>query len=231
MKAAFLKAPFCVRFEDIPKPTPGPGDVLLAMSRVGLCGTDIHNAKAWATDWQRFGHEQVGVVTEVGPGVSDLKEGDIVIVQASSPCGVCAGCMDGRPANCRDWKQTRSLEGLAEFIVVQRRYVWRVEALDVDEAVLIEPFSVSLDFVRLGEIDPHHTVVLVGPGPIGMMTIPLARLRGARRIFVVGLGADVARFDLCREMGADECINASVTDAVTAIRELTSGRGVDRVIN
>jgi L-iditol 2-dehydrogenase len=95
----------------------------------------------------------------------------------------------------------------------------------------MEPMGMSFDLVRLAEVGLDTTLVIVGPGPIGLMAIRLAHLRGARRVYVVGVGADVARFPLCRELGAEACVDASRTDPVEQVLAFTGGRGANAVIN
>src|SRR6266508_6593817 len=190
MKAAYLKAPFRVEIRDIPEPTRGAGEVMLKPKLVGICGTDIQLARELAEDWMRFGHEPVAEVVDVGPGVTNLKPGDIVACQASSACGYCAGCLMGRPEDCGNRSSTRVLDYFAEFVAVNLRNVWKVDGLSPKEAVLLEPMGMAFDINRLAEVGLESRVAVLGPGPIGLMAIHVARARGARRIYVLGTTAD-----------------------------------------
>ncbi|HSR24561.1 MAG TPA: zinc-binding dehydrogenase [Candidatus Eisenbacteria bacterium] len=176
-------------------------------------------------------YEATGEVLEVGPGVVDLRPGDVVACQGTSACGFCDGCMVGRLERCRNRHLARFLGYFAERVVVNRRNVWRLDGISTRAGVLLEPMGVAMDLVRLAEVEPDSVVVVVGPGPIGIMAGRLARLRGARRLFFVGVTRDLPRFPLCCELGADACIDADAQDPVQAVFELTNGRGADAVID
>lgn len=231
MKAAFVKAPFEIDIRDIPTPEVAYGTALLRVEYVGVCGSDLHLAKAWAKDWTRFGHETVARVVEVGEGIDDLEEGELVAVRATRMCGTCHFCMAGEPAYCLDWKKTRLSIGLSEYLVAPRASIWKVHSIDPRSASLIEPLAVALDVVNSADIQLGDTVCVIGPGPIGIMAARLAKLRGARRLLVSGTATDQARMRLAVELGADEMVVGTEGDALaTAARELSRGRGIDRVI-
>lgn len=230
MKAAFVRAPFQIAIRDIDRPEPGHGSVLLKVNFVGVCGTDVHLAQEWATEWTRFGHETVATVVSVGPGVTDLAEGDLVTVRATTFCGVCHYCMAGEPRYCLDWRKTRMSIGFAEYIAAPRASIWKVHTIDGLAASLIEPLAVTLDVVNTADIQLGDTVCVIGPGPIGIMATRLARLRGARRVIVSGTANDQARLQVCQELGADTCIVDEGDELVTAVSRSTDGVGVDRVI-
>jgi L-iditol 2-dehydrogenase len=231
MKAAFLKAPFQVEFRDLAEPEPDLGQVLLRPKLVGICGTDIQHARHLATDWERFGHEAVAEVIGVGPGVDDLEVGTTVACQVRAACGYCRGCLMGRMHDCENGTRARCLEFFSERVAVDRRSVWPVIGLSDRAAVLLEPMGMAFDINRLANVGLESSVAIVGPGPIGLMAIRIAHLRGARRIFVVGTAADRPRFTLCKDLGASSVVCADDGDPVRAILELTDGVGVDAVMN
>src|SRR5258706_7424404 len=231
MKAAFLRAPFEVEFRDIEVPEISHEQVLLRPIIVGICGTDITNAKRLATDWQRFGHEPVCEVVSVGQGVVNLAPGDIVACQTSSACGFCAPCMLGRISECEERRRTIQDGYFAEAVAVNRRNVWKIPDISAEAAVLLEPMGMAFDILRLAEVDIGATLAVVGPGPIGLMAVRIAKIRGAQRVFVIGVTPDMYREKLCLELGAEAFINADAAEPVSAIMELTAGRGVDSVIN
>ena len=229
-RAAFIRAPFQVKIETVPVLAIRDDEVLLAIRAVGICGTDIHLANAWASEWTRFGHETTATVIQCGQRVSDLLPGDAVAVQATTTCSVCEACMNGEPRDCLDWKRSRLSLALADYMVAPRRALWKVTSLTPVEATLIEPLSVALDLVRVAEVGLGHSVAIVGPGPIGLMSLKLCKLRGAGQAFIVGTDRDRHRLKLAREMGADTTFDVSSEDPVEAVRRATHGRGVDRVL-
>lgn len=230
MKAAYIKAPYQIEIRELDMPEPGYGEVLLKVEMVGLCGTDLHLAQGWAKDWTRFGHETVATVASVGDGVTDLREGQMVCVRGTTMCGVCKFCMAGVPAVCLGWRATRLQIGLSEYIVAPRRSIWVTTGVDLRSASLIEPLAVALDVVGTADIQVADVVAVIGPGPIGIMTIRLAKIKGAKKIIVVGTSKDEDRFDLCRELGADVCVNVDEEDTAKVVASETDGIGVDRLI-
>jgi L-iditol 2-dehydrogenase len=229
-RAAFVRAPFQVKIETVPVPSVGHGEVLLGVRAVGICGTDIHLASAWAREWTRFGHETVARVIRCGDGVDDLVPGDLVAVQATTACGLCAPCMNGDLRDCLDWKRSRLSHAFADHIAAPRRALWKVSSLTPLDAVLIEPLSVALDLVRVADVALGHSVAIFGPGPIGLMTLRLCKLQGASHVAVLGTDRDRHRFPLALEMGADLVVDVTRKDPVEAIKAATQGRGVDRVL-
>lgn len=230
MKAAFIKAPYQIEIRELEMPEPGYGEALLKVEMVGLCGTDLHLAQGWAKDWTRFGHETVASVAAVGPGVTDLREGQMVCVRGTTMCGVCKFCMAGKPASCLGWRSTRLQIGLSEYVVAPRRSIWVTSGVDLRTASLIEPLAVALDVVETADVQMADVVAVIGPGPIGIMSIRLAKLNGARKIIAVGTGKDRDRFDLCRELGADVCIDVDEDDTAEVVARETAGVGLDRLI-
>ena len=230
-RAAYICAPFQVKIEDIPQPViEHPDEVLLRVNAVGVCGTDIHLAKGWAVDWRRFGHETAATVLEVGSGVNDLRPGDLVAVHATTACGTCEACFNGLIQDCQNWIPSRQSHALADYMVVPRRMLWRVTQLTVTETTLIEPLSVALDLVHVADIQLGHTVVIIGPGPIGLMAVRLCKLRGATGIIVLGTDRDRHRFLLARELGAETAIDVTQTEPVEAAKVASGGHGADRVL-
>jgi L-iditol 2-dehydrogenase len=231
MKAAFVKAPFQVEFRDVGEPDPGPGQVLLKPKLVGLCGTDIQNASHLASDWERFGHEPVAEVVALGPGVRDIEVGTRVACQVRAACGYCRGCLMGRTADCENGHDHRCIEYFSEFVAVDRRSIWPIEGLSDRAAMLLEPMGMAFDVNRLAGTGLESSVAIVGPGPIGLMAIRIARLHGARSVIVIGTEADRSRFALCEKLGATATVCVGDGDPVTAVLELTDGQGVDAVMN
>jgi threonine dehydrogenase-like Zn-dependent dehydrogenase len=230
-RAAFIRAPFEVKIEEISKPKiKHPNDVLININAVGMCGSDIHLAKGWAKEWRRFGHETGGVVVETGENVKDLQPGDVITHHTTTACGICHTCMNGEIRECEDWVPSRQQLAFADYATMPRKMLWHVTKLTTNEATLIEPLSVALDLVRVADIQMGHSVAIIGPGPIGLMSIKLCQLKGASNIIVLGTDKDEHRVPLACELGAETYFNVTQIDPVEAVMDATQGRGVDRVL-
>jgi len=205
-QAAYLKAPWQLELRDVELPEPPPGWVRVRVEVCGICGTDV-TAMRTADDWQAFGHEIAGVIEAVGDGVAaHLAPGTRVALESSSACGVCARCRNGRPAACvghapNFWGQP-SL-GCARHINAPAVCCVPCGALDPVAASLAEPAGVALDMIHTAEIAPGDSVGIVGPGPIALMALALARHRGAARLACFGRPGNAARFAIARELGAE----------------------------
>jgi L-iditol 2-dehydrogenase len=237
MRAYVFYQPGDVRFEDIPVPQPGPGELLVKVGTALTCGTDLKTYRRGHPNIFKklpspFGHEFAGTVVALGPGVERFQVGQRVVAVNSAPCGVCYYCRIHRPSMC---EHLEFLNGAyAEYIVVPERIV-RINTyvlpdhLSFAEAALLEPLACVVHGVD--EIDIHlgDTIVVNGAGPIGLMFVNLATLRGAR---VISCDLSDERLAAARHFGAVATINAStVPDQVEAVRALTpEGRGVDIAI-
>ena len=214
MKAAYVKAPYQFQVRDIKLGTPGPREVLLTVKSCGVCGTDaIHTAGVQATDWQPFGHEIAGVVEEIGTGVTDVKPGDHIALESSSFCRTCSLCRNGRADLCARaphfWGKPAM--GFAEKMIAPIECVVPFTGIDFDAACLAEPLGVAIDLVKVAEIELDDNVLVIGPGPIGLMALALARRRTSGKIFLAGNSHSTARMRLAKEFGADEIIHTDKT--------------------
>lgn len=238
MQAAVFYAPGDVRIEEIAVPVPGPGEVLVRISRALTCGTDL---KTWRrghpTIMQRvptpFGHEFAGIVEEVGAGVDPRwRPGMRVVAANSAPCNRCPYCRIGRQSLCEN------LEFLwgayAEYIAVPARIVeqnlYEVPGGMSDEAAcLVEPLACAVHGVAETPIAVGDTVAVNGAGPIGLFFVRLAVLRGAN---VICSDLSEGRLAVARRLGASATVDVSkVPDQVEAVRALSpGGRGVDAAI-
>lgn len=205
MLAAYVKAPFQFQLREVPIPEVRDDWVLVKVKACGICGTDLHAARSEAHDWQPFGHEVAGIVARVGPHVTTVKEGDQVVLESGSFCGHCDFCRNGQVDLCNKapnyW--ANSSMGFAEYILAPKECLVPFAGLDFEVASVVEPLGVAFDMVRTADIGLGDEVLVLGLGPIGLMAIPLARRRGAARIYaadrVGGKRAEAARL-----MGADE---------------------------
>ncbi len=238
MQAAVFYAPGDVRIEEIPTPAPGPGEVLVRITRATTCGTDL---KTWRrghpTIMQRvptpFGHEFAGVVAGIGEGVdSRWQSGMRVVAANTAPCNRCAYCRMGRQSLC---EHLEFLWGAyAEYIVVPARIVEQnlyeiPDGMSDEAACLVEPLACAVHGVAETPIAVGDTVAVNGAGPIGLFFVRLAALRGAR---VICSDLSEGRLEVARRLGAWETVNvAEVIDQVEAVRALTpDGRGADAAI-
>lgn len=215
MLAAFVRAPWQFQLREIPIPAVRPGWVLVKVAACGICGTDLHIAgltdhrltRFPATQWQGFGHEVAGVVAAVGAGVSNVQEGDQVVLESSSYCGVCAQCRDGRVDLCNRAPNFWSNEsmGFAEYILAPWQACVPFAGLSFAVACLAEPLGVALDMAYAADVRLGNDVLMLGLGPIGLMAIPIVRRMGAGRIYAVNRSGG-ARVELARRYGADKVI-------------------------
>lgn len=218
MKAAFAKAPFNIELRDIPVPKIGPGEVLVKIHTCGVCGTDVHVAEKQAVDeWMSLGHEIGGEIVELGPGVSGFAVGERVVVENSSPCGSCDPCENGDPERCESFLHLNDQPGMAEFIAAPARSLVRAEGMDYAEIALSEPLTVALHVTKTAAIEFNTDVVVMGPGPIGLMAVKVAKRMGARRVILVGRSRSKARLELGTALGADDIILCDQTDTVSEV--------------
>ncbi len=242
MRAAVLRDWDDVRVEQVPVPEPAPGEALLRVRACGICGTDVKLvAGGFEPRWPPslpfvFGHEWCGEIVALGSEAerSGLEAGDRVAAENHAGCGECVRCRAGRYNLCeRAGTPGYRLYGhtaqgaLAEYAARPVRLLHRLPETVSDEAgALVNQGALAVHAVRRTGLDPGASVAVFGPGLLGLLTLQVARAVGAGRTVVVGRGE---RLVLAGELGADELVDYTVGDPAEAIRELTGGRGVDRV--
>jgi 2-desacetyl-2-hydroxyethyl bacteriochlorophyllide A dehydrogenase len=239
MRALVFRGPNQIVIERVPIPKAGYGEAVIRVTLTTICGTDVHILKGEypVRPGLVIGHEAVGVIHELGPGVTDYQVGDRVLVGAITPCGQCNACLSGHWAQCGGpiggWKFGNTINGAqAEYLLVphaQANLARIPDDLDDEQVVLLADIA-STGFaaseaapVRLGD-----SVAVFALGPIGLCATLGARLMGAG--FIVGVGTDPARLAMAKKMGADAVLDFEKTDVVAAIAKLTQGRGVDVAI-
>ena len=240
MKAAVFIEPGRIALEEKPVPPVGPGDVLIRVTTTTICGTDIHILKGeYPVEPGRIvGHEPVGVIEEIGAGVTGYEIGQRVIVGAITPCGQCHHCLDGHGAQCGGkpvggWRFGNTIDGCqAEYLLVpnaQANLSLAPNELS-DEQVLMCPDIMSTGFggAENGGIKIGDTVAVFAQGPIGLCATAGAKLKGATRIFAVD--AVPERLEMASRLGADTVIDYKSVDPVEEIMRVTDGRGVDVAI-
>jgi L-iditol 2-dehydrogenase len=233
MRALWGKAPFEFDLRDVPAPRPAAGEALVRVTGCGICGTDLHFLRLMNRDWTPLGHEISGRVEQVGAGVSRLRPGDTVIVENNSGCGVCEACKNGESRYCRNiWTFMNDQAGMGDYVCIPETSLQTYQELTTRQACAAEPLTVAIDVTLRADIPLNGEVAVWGAGPIGIMACRIAKLRGARRVFLVGSPRDNPRnrfrLELAREFGADVTLVGD-EHAVDEIKRLT-GDGVDRVL-
>jgi threonine 3-dehydrogenase len=218
----------------VPKPSPGPGEVLIAVRHAGVCGTDLHIADwdAWAQGRLKpplvVGHEFAGEIVSVGDSVSGLSTGQLVTAEGHIVCGHCLQCRTGNGHICRNTRIIGvDLNGaFAEFIVMPATNVLPLDGIPTTVGAVMDPLGNAFHTVLTADI-PGNTVLVVGCGPIGCFAVGIARAAGAAR--VIASDVNVTRLALAKRMGAHLTVNAATDDVVKAVLDETGGEGADVV--
>lgn len=221
-----------LRVEDWPRPAVGPGELLLRLRGCGLCGSDIAKLVPGprATPMV-LGHEVVGEVVEVGPGVEGFAVGDRAVAAHHVPCGACHYCVRGSGSMCRAFKASNlDPGGFAEYVRIPpanvRSATFRLPPSLGDEAAsFVEPLACCHRAVRRAAVRRDDTAVVVGLGSIGCLFVQLLARAGAS---VVGVDRLPARAEHARRLGAAG--GGTSDEAGPLARELSAGRGADHVI-
>jgi alcohol dehydrogenase/L-iditol 2-dehydrogenase len=237
----YALAPGSVELREVPRPgDPGDDEVLLAPRGVGVCGSEIHqwhNTQSWPVNVPVIlGQEFCGVIAAVGRNVRGFREGDRVASEtAARICGACFYCRTGEYNLCpKRLGFGYGLDGaLAELVRVPARCLHHLPAsVSFEMAALTEPCCVAYNATCVKtKIQAGDTVLVLGPGPIGLISLAMARLSGAGWLGMVGLAQDAKRLALAQQLGADATMNADEQDPLEIVRSLGEGFGVDVVID
>lgn len=240
MKAAVFKEPGRIVLERRPVPRAGPGEAVIKVTLTTICGTDVHILKGEypVAPGLIVGHEPVGTIAELGPGVEGYRVGQRVVVGAITPCGQCHPCLEGHQSQCGGhaiggWRFGNTIDGCqAEYVRVPFAMANLAPVPDglSDEQVLMCPDIMSTGFggAENGAIRIGDTVAVFAQGPIGLCATAGARLRGASRIIAVDTVPE--RLEMARRLGADHVVDFRRDDPVGAILDLTGGQGADVTI-
>lgn len=229
------------RFElvDRPMPEPGPGQLLVRVAAIGICGSDMHAHSEGGvggtpcTYPMVLGHEPSGVVVKTGTGVTGFSPGDRGALEPALYCYHCEFCRRGRHNICANLKfMSAGLEPgyFREYVTVPMPNFLPIPAdMSLEQASLVEPMSIALHSMVFAQVKLGESVVVFGAGPIGLLTIATLKLSGAGRIWAVEPLAH--RRELALMMGADAAIDPTAVDPAAQVMQDTGKRGADLVID
>ena len=235
MKVVRLYGKHDLRVEESDKPKPAPGEVLIRIEAVGICGSDVHFFKEGHIGSMEMlsphvpGHEFCGVVAEVGSEVKDLQSGDRVAGNPVVSCGICELCREGRSNLCLNPKLVGTPPwpgAMQEYFAHPAAFCRKLpEGMSPTSGALLEPLSVAIHSVDAAEIQSAYSAAVIGCGPIGLFLLKMSRLSGA--IDVYASEVLPTRLEAARRFGATQVFDASKVDVVKEILSATGGRGVD----
>lgn len=227
MKLATWRGAARFTIDEVPDPSPGPGQALVAVQAAGICGTDIH-ATQGLFPWKPplvMGHEYTGVVQDVGRGVSRRLIGRAVGCEPSYGCGNCADCAEGRVSQCAGCTR---VGGFAERVVLPVSCLHALpRGLDPVTAAMTEPAACCLANLEMFRMPPGATVLVIGGGIMGLLTMALARRRGAKRLILSDPLAE--RRAMAKRLGASTVVDPTRETLRDRVLGLTRDRGADVV--
>ncbi|HEX5083817.1 MAG TPA: alcohol dehydrogenase catalytic domain-containing protein [Blastocatellia bacterium] len=240
MKALVFHGVNDIRVDEVPRPRAGAGEAVIRVTLTTICGTDLHIIRGEypVKPGLIIGHEPVGVIEELGPGVTGFKAGDRVLVGAITPCGQCRACLSGQLSQCGHgegyeaiggWRFGNTINGAqAEYLLVPNAQANLAKIPDelTDEQVVLLADIASTGFsgAESGGVRIGDAVVVFAQGPIGLCATAGAKLMGAS--LIIGVDSDNTRLSMSRRMGADVTLNHLETDVVAQVKRLTGGADV-----
>ena len=243
MRATVFHGVNDIRVEEVERPRAGVGEAVIRVTLTTICGTDLHIVRGEypVKSGLVIGHEPVGVISELGPGVTGYKVGMRVLVGAITPCGQCRACLSGQLSQCGHgegyealggWRFGNTINGAqAEYLLVPyaQANLARIPDELTDEQVILLADIASTGFsgAESGQIKIGDAVVVFAQGPIGLCATAGAKLMGAS--LIIAVDGDRNRLEMARKMGADVTIDYSKSDVVAEVKKLTGG-GADVAI-
>lgn len=238
MKALVLNEQQKLEIRDIDIPEPGPYQVRIKVKRAGICATDIEYWRHGSDRLQlpvALGHEASGIVDKVGDKVTKCKPGDRVVPQTTYHiCGKCRFCREERYNICPERKGigSKANGAFAEYLVIPESSVMLMpDSMTFEEGAIVEPLACGVHAVAEQiQIKVNSTVVVLGPGPIGLLTAQVAKASGAR-VVIAGLSSDKSRLEIAeKELGMDKAIDIQKQDIKEIINKMTENYGADVVV-
>ncbi len=240
MKALVYRGPGKKQLEDMPKPKlHDVTDAIVRMTKTTICGTDLHILKGdlpTVAAGRILGHEGIGIVEEVGTGVSRFHKGDHVLISCITACGKCEYCRRGMPSHCEQggWILGNTIDGTqAEFVRIpfaDTSLYLIPEKADEDAMVMLSdilPTGYECGVLN-GAVKPGDTVAIIGAGPVGLAALLTTQFYAPANLIVIDL--DDNRLKVAEQFGATAIINSTDGKAVEKVMALTSGKGVDVAI-
>jgi L-iditol 2-dehydrogenase len=253
MKAWVLDDPEHLRLTEKPVPQPGPAEVLVRIDAVSICMTDVeiltHGLPAWIQGGLPFnknftpGHEYMGTVVKLGQGVDEFAVGDRIAVEIHAGCGRCERCRMGMYTSCLNYGMNYGDKnkghrangfttdgGFAEYAVNHVNTLAHVpdEMSDEEATLMVTAGTAMYGLDALGGLIAGEALVVIGPGPIGLMAVAVGKALGAQPVILTGTRD--ARLSLGTKLGADHVVNVRSENAVEAVKRITKGKGVQYVM-
>ena len=232
MKAGVVHAREDIRYEEIEKPVPKKGQVLIKVKYTGICGSDVPRVNGDACHFfpNVLGHEFSGTVEEVGEDVTSVKPGDRVAGVPLVPCMECEDCQKGNYSLCKHYSfiGSREFGSFAEYVVVPEKNAVKFEdSVSFEQGAFFEPATVALHGLERVDFKGGKTVAILGGGTIGMFVMQWAKIFGAKEVVVFDISEE--RLELGKRLGATAGINTLEEDFMDKAMALTGGKGYDYV--
>lgn len=232
MKAIIIEKPGKINVveRDIPEIT--DNQVLVKIKAAGICGSDVHifhGKNAFATYPRVVGHEFVGEIVKIGAATKNITIGDHVAVDPVVSCGHCYACRIGHHNVCKELNVmgVHRDGGFQEYAAVDQEQINQLpKDIPWEVAATVEPFAIGAQVAHRGRLSSDDTVLICGAGPIGLIILQVAKMKGAK---VAILDIVESRLEKAKQLGADKIVNGKTTDIVAAMKEFTNGDGVNLI--